>query len=109
MADFIHIGDTIDYTPGGAITAGDVVVQGTLVGVATQDIAANALGALRVKGVFEFAKGILSGDALTVGLKVYWDDTNDVVTTTAGANQYVGKVVRAATAATATVWVRLEQ
>ena len=109
MADFYHVGDTVDYTPGTAVTAGDVVVQGELVGVATQDIAANEKGALRVKGVFSFAKGSGSSDALTAGAKVYWDDTSDVVTTTAGSNKYVGKVVEAAAASASTVYVRLEQ
>ena len=44
-ATFVQAGDQIDYTPGAAVAAGDVVVQGDLVGVAKQPIAANAPGA----------------------------------------------------------------
>ena len=40
-ATFRHEGASIDYTPGSAISAGDVIVQGELVGVAKLDIAAN--------------------------------------------------------------------
>jgi len=109
MATFVHEGNTVDYTPGSAVTAGDVVVQETLVGVATQDIAASKLGALTVKGVFDFAKATTSGSAIAAGKKVYWDSGNEVATETAGGNTYLGKTVAAATAAASTVRVRLEQ
>jgi predicted RecA/RadA family phage recombinase len=109
MATFRHDGDAVDYTPGAAVTAGDVVVQGTLIGVCTQSIAANKLGALAVKGVFDFAKATGTGTALTAGLAVYWDDTNDVVTATASGNVALGKVVTAAATTDAIVRVRLQQ
>ncbi|MFQ3588264.1 MAG: capsid cement protein, partial [Fimbriimonadaceae bacterium] len=41
QAVFVHDGECIDYTPGAAVAAGDVVVQGDLIGVAKQPIAAN--------------------------------------------------------------------
>jgi hypothetical protein len=34
-AQFVHDGNRVDYTPSSAVAAGDVVVQGELVGVAT--------------------------------------------------------------------------
>jgi predicted RecA/RadA family phage recombinase len=43
---FVHDGEAIDYTPAADVAAGAVVVQGELVGVAKQPIAANKLGAL---------------------------------------------------------------
>jgi len=43
-ATFIHDGNAIDYTPGSDVSAGDVVVQGELVGVTKRDIPANTLG-----------------------------------------------------------------
>jgi predicted RecA/RadA family phage recombinase len=52
MADYVQKGDVLDYTPTGAVAAGDVVVIGALVGVAPRPIAANALGSLAVEGVF---------------------------------------------------------
>jgi len=108
---FIHDGKAIDYTPGSAVSAGDVVVQGDLVGVAKLDIAANALGALAVEGVFDFPKAAGGGTAITAGAKVYWDvgDTEAKEDAEAGANKYLGKVVTAAADADTTVRVRLEQ
>jgi predicted RecA/RadA family phage recombinase len=107
QATFVHDGRWIDYTPGADVAAGDVVVQGDLVGVAVRPIAANQLGALAVAGVFDFAKG--AGVAYTVGQILYWDDTNNVVTTTATGNKQIGKVVRAAASADTLVRVRLSQ
>jgi predicted RecA/RadA family phage recombinase len=53
MASYVQVGDLLDYTPAAAVAAGDVVVIGSLVGVAPRAIAANAVGALAVEGVFE--------------------------------------------------------
>ncbi len=107
QAVFAHEGDFIDYTPGGAIASGDVVVQGDLVAVATRPIAANELGALATRGAFDFAKN--TNVAYTVGTILYWDDTNNVVTTTSAGNKQIGKVVRAAGTTDPTVRVRLSQ
>jgi predicted RecA/RadA family phage recombinase len=107
QAQFIQDGDYIDYTPGSAVAAGDVIVQGDLVGVAKGDIAANKLGALALTGVFDFAKN--TGVAYTVGQILYWDDTTNVVTTTASGNKQIGKVVRAAATTDSTVRMRLSQ
>lgn len=78
-----------DYTPGSAVTAGDVIVLENRVYVSRADIAANAKGSLDVcGGVYE-----CTGDAaITAGKKVYWDDTNDKVTETAGSNKVFGYV-----------------
>ena len=108
---FIHDGKAIDYTPGSAVSAGDVVVQGDLIGVAKIDIAADALGALVVTGVFDFPKATGGGSAITAGAKVYWDagDSEAKEDAESGANKYLGKVVIAAADADTDVRVRLEQ
>jgi len=110
-AQFIHDGKAIDYTPGSAVSAGDVVVQGDLVGVAKLDIAANALGALAVAGVFDFPKATGGSTAITAGANVYWDtgDSEAKEDSESGANKYLGKVVTATADADTTVRVRLEQ
>jgi predicted RecA/RadA family phage recombinase len=54
MASYVSQGDILDHTPSSAVAAGDVVVIGAIIGVAPRPIAANALGALAVEGVFEF-------------------------------------------------------
>jgi predicted RecA/RadA family phage recombinase len=107
QATFVQDGATIDYTPGADVAAGDVVVQGDLVGVAKLDIKANKLGALAVVGVFDFAKA--GGVAYTVGTLLYWDDAANTVTTTSAGNKLLGKCVRAAASADTTVRVRLSQ
>ncbi|MBU0639322.1 MAG: DUF2190 family protein [Planctomycetes bacterium] len=109
QAIFRHDGSSIDYTPAADVAAGEVVVQGELVGVAKLDIKANTLGALAVAGVFDFAKATGGGTAITAGANVYWDDTNNVATTTATGNKLIGKCVKAAADADATVRVRMMQ
>ena len=109
QATFVQEGGAVDYTPGAAVAIGDVVVQGELVGVARGPIAAGALGALAVDGVFDFAKATSGGSAITAGANVYWDDTNNVATTTASGNKLIGKCVKAAVDADAKVRVRLSQ
>ena len=108
-AKFIHDGNSIDYTPGSNVAAGDVVPQGDLVGIAKRDIVANALGALAVTGVFDVPKATGAGSAIAAGAKVYWNATAKQATTTATGNKYLGKTVGAAADGDATVRVRLEQ
>lgn len=77
----------IDYTPAAAVTAGDVVVLGGIVGVAANDIAANAKGSLEIEGVFKVPK---TTAAWVIGLPVHWNASGDPDGGTAGtgaANQ----------------------
>jgi predicted RecA/RadA family phage recombinase len=109
MAVFIHEGLSIDYTPGADVVAGAVGIQGELVGVAKRPIAANALGALAVTGVFDFPKATGASTAIAIGANVYWNAGASQATTTASGNKLIGKVVRAAADADATVRVRMSQ
>ena len=108
---FIHDGNSIDYTPSADVTAGDVVVQGELVGIAKLDIAADALGALAVIGVFDLPKTAGVGEAIAAGAEVYWDAGDQVAKTDseAGANKKLGKTVAAAGDDDTTVRVRMSQ
>ncbi len=111
LVTFIHDGNSVDYTPGSAVTAGQVVVQGELLGVAKVDIPANALGALAVTGVFDFPKATGGGSGIPAGAKVYWDVADNEAKTDdeTGANKLIGKCVRAAADADATVRIRMMQ
>jgi len=104
-------GEAIDYTPGSAVAAGDVVVQGDLVAIAELDIAANTLGALHTEGMFDVAKIAGVGTAITVGTKLYYDVAEKVAKADdeAGANKYIGKCVKAAADADTTVRLKLGQ
>ncbi|MFO0839608.1 MAG: DUF2190 family protein [Phycisphaerae bacterium] len=108
-AIFVQDGTSVDYTPGSAVIGGDVVIQGELVGVAKVDIPANKLGALSVAGVFDFPKATGVGTAITTGALTYWNTGAQQATTTAAGNKLIGKCVRAAADADATVRVRMSQ
>ena len=94
----------IDYTPGSAVAAGDVVVLADLVCVATHAISANALGAVAIDGVFTLPKAT---GAISQGAIVYWDAGNSNVTTTSSGNKRAGKAAAAAASGDATVPVIL--
>ena len=110
-AIFVHEGRYVDCTPGADVALGAVVVQGDLVGIAPRAIAANQLGSLCVTGVFDLPKATGAGTAIPLGVKVYWDEAEQVAKTDdeAGANKYLGKTVKAAADADETVCVRLSQ
>lgn len=82
QAQFVQDGESVDYTPVTAVSAGQVVVIGSITGVAKLDIAANALGSLVVAGgVFDVAK--VTG-SISIWNLVYWDADGDPLNGTAG-------------------------
>ena len=108
-ARILSDGLRIDYTPGSAVAAGDVIVVGDTVGVAPVDIAANVLGSLTLQGTVRLPKATTSVSALSAGVKVYWNAGSSVVTTTSSGNKCVGYTEKAATAAASTVNVILSR
>ena len=106
---FVQTGNSIDYTPDVAVAAGEVVVQNDLVGVSKLPIAASELGALAVSGVFDFPKDTGSASGIEAGVKVYWDEDEEIATETADGNVYLGKSVKAAADDDEAVRVRLSQ
>jgi len=110
-ARYIQTGDAVDYTPGADVNAGDVVVQGELVGVAKLDIKTGKLGALAVTGLFDFPKATGAGTAIAAGTRVHWDVAEQVAKADdeSGANQEIGKSVKAASDTDAVVRARLSQ
>lgn len=106
-ATFRH-GDpvAVDYTPGTAIAAGQVVALfgAALTGgvaIAHLDIAANTLGAVAVGGgVYE----VTADAAIANGALVFWDDTANRVTATATGNRQFGYLVSASTGVGALCW-----
>lgn len=103
MADYRQEGCAIDYTPTTAKTAGDVVFHRGLAGVVKTDIAANALGALAVEGVFRFDK---PSGAVAIGQRVFWDAANTQANT-AGTGPFLGYAVAAADTSATTVDVAI--
>lgn len=100
MKNFVQPGDALDHTPSGVdLTSGQAFLLGALLAVATTDIADGATGAVAVRGVFNIPK---AAQAFTQGAKLYWDDTNKVVTTTASGNTLCGVAAAAAASGDAT-------
>ena len=86
----------VDYTPGSAVSAGDVVVFDNCVRIAHDDIAASRLGALgAANGVYNVAKD--SSNFSTAGGDVFWNATGNPVGGTAGSG--------AATTTNTGVWI----
>lgn len=102
QATFIH-GDPVmvDYTPSsGDVTEGDVVVVGSVTAntsgtgaiamVAHRPISNNVQGALAVGGgIYQ----VTNLNNAANGAKVYWDDTNNKVTTVSTNNAVFGWIV----------------
>lgn len=104
-ATYIQDGMIIDYTAASAIVAGQVIPLVTRVGVALEDIAANATGSVKITGVFECAAE--TGVAFDVGDQLYWDDTNNRLTKTATGNTPAGIAVEPKATAGTTAKVKI--
>ncbi len=107
MRNFIQPGDSlaasIPYASG--VTSGQGMLVGALFGVAAVDGAQNAVIEVATKGVFGLTKE--PALAITAGARVFWDNTNRRITTTATGNFQVGLAVLAALAADTIVRVVL--
>lgn len=90
MASYVQKGDVLDHTPAAAVAAGEVVVIGSLIGVAPRPIAANALGSLAVKGVYEMP--VATGATGAQGSAINWYATSGVAHASTGtAAGYLAK------------------
>ena len=88
--------ETIDYTPAADIAVGQVVVLATVaanntglgftLGIAQRAIANGVLGALAYGGKWN----VTAAGNYANWAKVYWDDTNNKVTTTSTNNSLFG-------------------
>lgn len=67
--NYIQEGDRIKFTAAADVSSGDLVVIGTLLGVALTDVANGAEGEAKIKGVFSLPKAtaavIAAGETLT--------------------------------------------
>jgi len=99
-------GITMDYTPGSAVTAGDVVATSNIVGVANRDIAANELGVLDLDGIYDFTK-VNTAETMAIGNVIYWTTGATKASTPSGI--IIGKCVKASSATDTTVRVYLSQ
>ncbi|MFL1464421.1 DUF2190 family protein, partial [Roseococcus sp. DSY-14] len=85
----------------GGILSGQGMLVGAFFGVAAMDAAQNALVECETRGEFELAKE--PALAITAGARLFWDNANRRLTTTATGNFQVGIATAAALAADTTV------
>lgn len=92
MRNFIEVGDVITIpAPVGGVVSGQLVVAGSLLGVAETTAAVGVPVAIKVGGVFELPK--VSAQAWTLGQPVYTDGT---LVTNAATGSVIGYATEAA-------------
>lgn len=95
MKNYIQPGKTVTVTAPATVTSGQLVVVGSLIGVAAYDAAPGAEVEIDTEGVFTLPKVLT--DVVAQGDKLFWDSGVAKVTKTAGTGSkpFVG-VARAA-------------
>ena len=90
MAEIVHSSSGYKYTNTGStpITAGTVVVNSKLFGIASATIAAGATGWIETKGVWEIECG--NTETSNIGDVAYWNASTSKITATKGTNLPVG-------------------
>lgn len=96
MKNFVQDGKTITVIAPAAVASGQLVVAGSIVGVAAFDAASGAEVEVTMEGVFELPK--VATDVIAQGDKLYWDPSQAKLTKTAGTGSkpMVGVAVVAA-------------
>lgn len=99
MGKFIGAGNTIQHTPGSAVTAGDVILIGDKICVAKNNIAVGDVGELDTNGEFEWP--IDGATAFAQGVKIFWDVADQEATEAedTGTNKLIGYTTKSALAA----------
>lgn len=108
MKNYVQDGSVLTVVaPSGGIASGAGLKVGEVFGVAQVAAAEGESVAIVLEGVFTLPK--VSAQAWTVGARVYWDDTNKNVTTTASGNKLIGAAAAAAANPSATGSVLLNK
>lgn len=105
MQNFIQSGDVITVNAPANVVSGQIVVVGSLVGVAQKSAASGAPVAIVTTGVFSYAK--VSALAIAAGDKLYLVAADNNLSKTASSNTLVGVAVAAAANPSATVEFKL--
>lgn len=100
----------IPYTASGAVSAGDIIAVGSLVGVALKNMVSGDTAMLCSNGQFDVAKSSTDNVTFAAGAIVYWDTVNKLAVASSGEGIIkLGYAVSAAIATDAVVRVSLEQ
>lgn len=104
MKNYVQDGKALTLAAPYARASGEGAKIGSIFGIAIAAISSGATGVFQTEGVVTLAKDTT---AITAGLKVYWDDTNKVVTATSTSNLPIGLAIAAAGTGVASVDVKL--
>lgn len=106
--NFVRKAGYVIYTAGSDISAGDVVDIGDQYGIAVTDISNGDDGVVKLDGIWDLT--LQTGETITVGDRLYWDSSNEVVTETATADTFIGTALEAKTTTSSTtklqVWLQ---
>lgn len=107
MKNFVQEGNTLTVAAPGTVASGDLVVVGSIIGVAATDAASTEEVEVDTVGVFTLPK--VTTDVVAAGDKLYWDSGAGKLTKTAGTGSkpLVGLATAAAGNGTTTVNCRL--
>ena len=105
MKNFIQNGSTVTLTAPYDVASGQGLLVNALFGVASADAKAGEDVEAVLEGVFELSKK--DDQQVDQGAKLYWDDTNKQLTTTASGNTRVGAATVAAGPTTTSARIRL--
>jgi predicted RecA/RadA family phage recombinase len=96
MQNFIQPGRTLTVTAPGTIASGDVLVVGSIVGIAATDAASGADVEVDTEGVFSIPK--VTTDVVSQGAPLYWNASAGKATITAGTGSkpLIGYATKAA-------------
>jgi len=88
MKNFVSEGKTLELAHTSAVTSGEPILIGTVLGVALQAYDADQEGVFVMEGVFTLPA--VSASVIAVGGACYWDDTAKKITATVSTNKLVG-------------------
>lgn len=106
MKNFIQDGKRINLTaPSGGVVAGLLYIIGSLIVISQDTVSEGKTFVGYTEGVFELPKAT---GAVTEGVKLYWDSTNSVLTTTASGNTFAGYATESSASAGTTARILLD-
>lgn len=96
MKNYIGPGNAVTVVMPYAVNAGSGVLKGAIFGVAQNTYASGATGVLALGGVFtQLVKASGTGEAWSVGDRLYWNDSNKNLTKNSTGNYCVGYALEA--------------
>lgn len=105
MKNYVNSGARVTLVAAAIALSGNVVVVGTMFGVAANNAQVGDDLVIDTVGVFDLTAKV--ADTATIGAVAYWDDTAKAVTTTATNNTKIGVFIAAKVGATAVARIRL--